>query len=73
MTDGGLAGLFWSYLWTFIGFGFVMFSLGEMASMFVRPAFRGDFRSDSQRAGLPSRAANTIGFRSLPPRSIRNP
>lgn len=33
MTDGGLAGLFWSYLWTFIGFGFVMFSLGEMASM----------------------------------------
>ena len=33
LTDGGLAGLFWTYLWTFIGFGFVMFSLGEMASM----------------------------------------
>lgn len=40
MTDGGLAGLFWSYLWTFIGFGFVMFSLGEMASMCVLDAFR---------------------------------
>lgn len=33
LTDGGLAGLFWSYVWTFIGFGFVIFSLGEMASM----------------------------------------
>ena len=35
LTDGGLAGLFWSYLWTFIGFAFVIFSLGEMASMWV--------------------------------------
>ncbi|EEH49985.2 uncharacterized protein PADG_06064 [Paracoccidioides brasiliensis Pb18] len=33
LKNGGLAGLFWSYLWTFIGFGFVIFSLAEMASM----------------------------------------
>lgn len=33
MIDGGLAGLFWSYLWTAIGFGFVIASLAEMASM----------------------------------------
>ncbi|OAT10936.1 GABA permease [Blastomyces gilchristii SLH14081] len=33
LINGGLAGLFWSYLWTFIGFGFVIFSLAEMASM----------------------------------------
>ncbi|OAX79052.1 hypothetical protein ACJ72_06632 [Emergomyces africanus] len=33
LTNGGLAGLFWSYIWTFIGFGFVIFSLAEMASM----------------------------------------
>ena len=33
LTDGGLAGLFWSYMWTFIGFGIVMVSLAEMASM----------------------------------------
>ncbi|MCJ1485518.1 hypothetical protein MMC06_005692 [Schaereria dolodes] len=33
LTDGGLAGLFWQYLWTFIGFGIVMLSLAEMASM----------------------------------------
>jgi hypothetical protein len=35
MIDGGLAGLFWSYIWTFIGFGFVVLSLAEMASMCV--------------------------------------
>jgi hypothetical protein len=35
LIDGGLAGLFWSYIWTFIGFGFVVLSLAEMASMFV--------------------------------------
>lgn len=33
LIDGGIAGLFWSYLWTFIGFGIVMLSLAEMASM----------------------------------------
>lgn len=33
LVDGGLAGLFWSYIWTFIGFSFVMASLAEMASM----------------------------------------
>ncbi|KAF2178015.1 putative GABA permease [Zopfia rhizophila CBS 207.26] len=33
LIDGGLAGVFWSYIWTFIGFGFVEMSLAEMASM----------------------------------------
>jgi hypothetical protein len=33
LVDGGIAGLFWSYVWTFIGFGIVMMSLAEMASM----------------------------------------
>jgi amino acid transporter len=33
LIDGGLAGLFWTYVWTFIGFGIVMMSLAEMASM----------------------------------------
>lgn len=33
LIDGGLAGLFWSYVWTAIGFGFVIASLAEMASM----------------------------------------
>ncbi len=32
-TDGGLAGLFWSYVWTLIGFALVAASLAEMASM----------------------------------------
>lgn len=33
LVDGGLAGLLWSYIWTFIGMGMVIISLAEMASM----------------------------------------
>lgn len=33
LTDGGLAGLLWSYVWTFAGFSLVVISLAEMASM----------------------------------------
>ncbi|KAJ5682362.1 GABA permease [Penicillium macrosclerotiorum] len=33
LENGGLPGLFWSYIWTFIGFGFIIASLSEMASM----------------------------------------
>lgn len=33
LTNGGLAGVFWTYIWTFVGFGFVELSLAEMASM----------------------------------------
>jgi amino acid transporter len=33
LIDGGLAGVFWAYIWTFVGFGFVEMSLAEMASM----------------------------------------
>ncbi|KAL6712604.1 hypothetical protein ACN47E_000481 [Coniothyrium glycines] len=33
LINGGTAGLFWSYIWTFIGFTFVEMSLAEMASM----------------------------------------
>ncbi|KAK2743425.1 hypothetical protein FQN57_004890 [Myotisia sp. PD_48] len=33
LVNGGYAGLFWSYVWTLIGFAFVIFSLAEMASM----------------------------------------
>jgi amino acid transporter len=33
LIDGGLAGVFWAYIWTFLGFGFVIGSLAEMASM----------------------------------------
>ncbi|KAL8641734.1 MAG: hypothetical protein Q9226_008596 [Calogaya cf. arnoldii] len=29
------AGLFWSYIWTFLGSGVIVLSLAEMASMFV--------------------------------------
>jgi choline transport protein len=32
-VNGGLAGLLWSYIWTFFGFIFIVLSLAEMASM----------------------------------------
>lgn len=33
LVDGGRAGLFWSYLWTFVGYSFLGASLADMASM----------------------------------------
>lgn len=33
LVNGGPAGLFWSYIWTFIGFTPIVMSLAEMASM----------------------------------------
>lgn len=33
LVNGGLAGFFWSYLWTYCGMGVVNLSLAEMASM----------------------------------------
>lgn len=33
LASGGLAGMFWSYLWSFCGFSLVVISLAEMASM----------------------------------------
>ncbi|GLI80698.1 hypothetical protein PoHVEF18_009055 [Penicillium ochrochloron] len=33
LENGGLPGMFWSFIWTFIGFGFIIASLSEMASM----------------------------------------
>lgn len=42
LVDGGRAGLFWSYLWTLCGFGMVIASMAEMASMVgdISPLFR---------------------------------
>lgn len=42
LVDGGLAGLIWSYVYTFLGFSFVMASLAEMASM--APTSGGQYR-----------------------------
>ncbi|CAG8401060.1 unnamed protein product [Penicillium salamii] len=33
LYNGGLPGLFYSYVWTFVGFGFIIASISEMASM----------------------------------------
>lgn len=39
LYNGGLAGLFWAYTWNFAGFGFIIVSLAEMASMYVSHIF----------------------------------
>ncbi|XRM43703.1 hypothetical protein ABZX51_006858 [Aspergillus tubingensis] len=33
LQDGGLAGMLWTYVWSAIGFGFIIVSISEMASM----------------------------------------
>ncbi|KAJ5331410.1 hypothetical protein N7476_001193 [Penicillium atrosanguineum] len=33
LENGGLPGMFWGYIWTFIGFGFIIASISEMSSM----------------------------------------
>lgn len=35
LVNGGLAGLFWSLIWSHVGQFFVVLSLAEMASMFA--------------------------------------
>jgi choline transport protein len=35
LSNGGTAGLIWGYLIVMVGFGFVVASLAEMASMWV--------------------------------------
>ena len=42
LQNGGLAGLWWSFFWTFIGFGLIIVSLAEMASM--APTTGGQYR-----------------------------
>ena len=50
LVDGGRAGLFWSYIWTFAGFGFITSSLAEMASM--APTSGGQYHWVSEFAPL---------------------
>jgi len=33
LINGGGAALFWGYIWTFVGYGFIAASLADMASM----------------------------------------
>ncbi|KAJ5677035.1 uncharacterized protein N7477_002668 [Penicillium maclennaniae] len=33
LENGGLPGMFWGYMWTFIGFSFIIASISEMSSM----------------------------------------
>ena len=42
LVAGGVAGLFWSYVWTYAGMALVVLSLAEMASM--APTSGGQYR-----------------------------
>lgn len=42
LVAGGRAGLFWSYIWTICGFGLIIASMAEMASM--APTSGGQYR-----------------------------
>jgi hypothetical protein len=61
LVNGGPAGLFWSYIWTFIGFTFVEMSLAEMASMQVLALPVTSYCLIVRHAGHQHPAVNTIG------------
>jgi hypothetical protein len=68
LVNGGTAGLFWSYIWTLIGFMFVGLSLAEMASMYAIDLF--PLLAPVLRVvGLLPPEANTIGSPNLPHRN----
>ncbi|TKA75441.1 hypothetical protein B0A55_04886, partial [Friedmanniomyces simplex] len=49
LVNGGLAGVFWSYVWTSIGMSTVVASLAEMASMQVVPAWLNSWTTDTSQ------------------------
>lgn len=72
LINGGLAGLFWSYIWTFVGFTFVEMSSAEMASIYVSIVQKiCETRTDTH-SGLQHLAANITGCLSLRHHSISN-
>ncbi|PYH88762.1 amino acid transporter [Aspergillus ellipticus CBS 707.79] len=48
LQDGGLAGMLWTYVWSSIGFGFIIVSLAEMAS--IAPTSGGQYHWVSEFA-----------------------
>jgi choline transport protein len=60
LINGGLAGLFWGYIWTFIGFIFIVVSLAEMASM--APTSGGQYHWVSEFA--PARSQKFLSYMS---------
>ncbi|KAF9888612.1 hypothetical protein FE257_008544 [Aspergillus nanangensis] len=50
LENGGMAGFVWTYIWTFVGFGFIIASLSEMASMQVAPTSGGQYHWVSEFA-----------------------
>lgn len=72
LINGGLAGLFWSYIWTFVGFTFVEMSLAEMASMYVSIVQMSCETRTDTHSGLQHLAANTTGSLNLRHHSISN-
>lgn len=43
LVAGGRAGMFWTYIWSFAGYGFLIASLAEMAAM--APTAGGEYRA----------------------------
>lgn len=72
LIDGGLAGLFWSYVWTFVGFGLINLSLAEMASMLVISSPPISPSAHAHPIGRRPLEDNTTGSLSLRRRGIKS-
>jgi hypothetical protein len=62
LVNGGTAGLFWSYIWTFIVFTFVELNLAEMASMYTLPPSFHFSAPDLDVSGPPRLVGSTTGY-----------
>ena len=62
LLDGGLAGLWWSMIWCYVGQSFIVLSLSEMSSM--APTAGGQYHWASSSKALSFRFTNRSVYRS---------
>lgn len=72
MVNGGLAGLFWGYIWTFVGFFSIVMSLAEMASMAPTSGGQYHWQATSNDPMCAPASDYCLGFPNSPRASTRS-
>lgn len=60
LVAGGRAGLFWSFLWTCAGYGFLVASLAAMAAM--APTAGGEFQLYLASLSIPAKSLSVLAM-----------